>query len=480
MSSAGRLGLSRIQVIPRLLSINPNIFCQAQCSIIPHSFSQARSGSSTPVETGIFKFGKMLDTNAVYKLDHYSKMNPTAISIKHLMDHGKQSSAAASFQFLRKEIPVRQANMIMELQHVSGEIKCQAEYQQIWQQYLQSFKEMISFENAANTPEVHLKFLDCLMEQRRRHADTVPQMATAVRGMLDMKDIRKHNHFKEHVQYILDRLYLNRISIHMLISNYQALHEKSIKGKNEGGTGMLGTVDPKCNIMEVVREAFSAAAFICDREYLDSPDLSLKGFENKDKDSGKMLDEKDSIKVAYVPAHLYHIFFEIFKNAMRATCEVCEERGLHELPYIKVRVYKTKDDVTICISDFGGGIPRTIVNNVFDYFFTTAGNQSDTEVRNVPVANATGGLESEVHPMHGLGYGLPLSRLYARYFQGDVRLASIDGFGTSVYVYLNAISEEAQERLPVYSSVAVKKLKDTAPKQHDWTSMDINPTKFPE
>jgi len=82
------------------------------------------------------------------------------------------------------------------------------------------------------------------------------------------------------------------------------------------------------------------------------------------------------------------------------------------------------------------------------------------------------GLESEVHPMHGLGYGLPLSRLYARYFNGDIRLASIDGFGTDVYVYLNAISEEAVEHLPIFSSVVVKKMQDITPKPQDWTNLD--------
>merc|ERR1712083_829443 len=152
---------------------------------------------------------------------------------------------------------------------------------------------------------------------------------------------------------------------------------------------------------------------------------------------------------------------------MRATCEVCEERDLLELPYIKVRVYKTKDDVTICISDMGGGIPRAIVNNVFDYFFTTA-NQTGTEVRNVPEASI-GGLESEAHPMHGLGYGLPLSRLYARYFQGDMKMSSCDGYGTDTYIYLRALESDAREMLPIFNANSSNKLKDTANQVEDWT-----------
>lgn len=39
----------------------------------------------------------------------------------------------------------------------------------------------------------------------------------------------------------------------------------------------------------------------------------------------------------------------------------------------------------------------------------------------------------------GYGYGLPISRLYARYFGGDLQVMSMDGYGTDAYLHLNRL-----------------------------------------
>merc|ERR1719370_2398521 len=72
-------------------------------------------------------------------------------------------------------------------------------------------------------------------------------------------------------------------------------------------------------------------------------------------------------------------------------------------------------------------------------------------------------------PLAGYGYGLPLSRLYARYFQGDLIINSTDGFGTDAYIYLKTLSSDATELLPIFNKTTSKYYK-TNTSQSDWSS----------
>mmetsp|Transcript_21087 Transcript_21087/g.35732 ORF Transcript_21087/g.35732 Transcript_21087/m.35732 type:complete len:86 (+) Transcript_21087:267-524(+) len=39
-------------------------------------------------------------------------------------------------------------------------------------------------------------------------------------------------------------------------------------------------------------------------------------------------------------------------------------------------------------------------------------------------------------PLAGLGYGLPIARNYARCFDGDLSIMSLEGYGTDSFIYL--------------------------------------------
>jgi len=392
-----------------------------------------------------------MDETEIMKLTFYSKFSPTPVSLGHFLNHGSKGSIEDSFLFLRREIPVRLAQIMMELQLLPHDLLQQATCQEIQNQYAESFKDVLRFENLPNAPHTYAKFNDSLSMFRQRHIDTIAHMAEAVLAWkkengreVDVKDGANRS-----IQYFLDRLYMSRISINMLIS-----HHKLLFCPEESGSapiGMIGTIDPNCNVEKVAAAAYENASFLCDQMYLDAPKLKLMV-----KDVSKK-----GMNFVYVPSHLYHMMFELFKNSMRATMEFHEDSS--EIPPIDVLIVKSTQDITIRVSDQGGGISRNEVDKAFLYLYTT-GDRVQLS------SGDMGGTASTTTPMHGLGYGLPLSKLYARYFGGDIKLASCDGYGTDAYIYLKALSADAHEMLPIFNKNSYNKMKNTATQVHDWTA----------
>jgi pyruvate dehydrogenase kinase 2/3/4 len=207
-------------------------------------------------------------------------------------------------------------------------------------------------------------------------------------------------------------------------------------------------VRPPQNVHDIVHEAIENARYVCEEHYdmfkgppvqlICAPDLSF----------------------AYVPGHLSHICFELLKNSLRAVVERFGTDKEDNYPPIKVIVSEGKEDITIKISDEGGGIPRSAIPLIWTYMYTTMEGQGlDQDFRDSDFKA----------PMAGFGYGLPLSRLvrersfccinnetllqyakvcslgqYARYFGGDLRLISMEGYGTDVYIHLNRLSSSRE------------------------------------
>ena len=90
----------------------------------------------------------------------------------------------------------------------------------------------------------------------------------------------------------------------MLISHYNAL-----LGQKKTLTGMVGTIDQNCDILAVCNDAYDAASIMCDQEYFEHPELVATAMDASDMNEAT----KDKVSATYVPSHLHHILFEIFK-----------------------------------------------------------------------------------------------------------------------------------------------------------------------
>uniref|UniRef100_A0A5S6QT72 Protein-serine/threonine kinase n=1 Tax=Trichuris muris TaxID=70415 RepID=A0A5S6QT72_TRIMR len=376
------------------------------------------------------------------KVDDYAQYRPSALSMQNLIDFGRKAEEKASFTFLKKELLVRLANIMKEIALLPASLLGTPSTTLVYQWYQESFQDLLQFEDVPFEPSVSRDFTAQLTQVVNRHKTVVETMAE---GLMEMKASHGIDPVtQKNIQFFLNRFYLSRISIRMLINQHLILFGESTHPFYQSSRH-IGCIDPTCEVIGIIEDAYENARFLCDRYYLKSPGMKLE-YKNDAQPS-------QPITIVYVPSHLYHIMIELLKNALRAVTEYHNDE--EPLPDVRVQVVKGKEDLSIRISDNGGGVPCRLVGNLFNYMYTTASLPSPE-------------LHEPSAPMAGLGYGLPVSRLYARYFHGDLFLVSMEGYGSDAYVYLKALAVEASEVIPAYSAVS-KRMFNNVEKGSQWS-----------
>lgn len=224
------------------------------------------------------------------------------------------------------------------------------------------------------------------------------------------------------LQLFMDSFNRGRIGIRLLQCQHIALSTQVANGKK------VGIIDSNCDVLAVIESAACLAQDAALRYYgpklLQTPDFVIKG------------QPMDSVSFSYMPTILQNILFELFKNSLRATIEF---QGLERKFYndIVVVLSPGKEDLTIKISDYGGGISKRNLTKLESYTFSTA----PTPILDESILDK--GQYSM--PLAGLGFGLPISKLYAEYLGGKLEIVSMEGFGTDAYLYLNRLSTVVEQ-----------------------------------
>ncbi|KAA8581210.1 hypothetical protein FQN60_002791 [Etheostoma spectabile] len=339
-------------------------------------------------------------------IEHFSKFSPSPLSMKQFLDFGSSNACEkTSFVFLRQELPVRLSNIMKEINLLPDKLLTTPSVQTV---------QSCDITELMTSGYLHVlpRFVDALVTIRNRHNDVVPTMAE---GIIEYKEVFPQDPMtNQNIQYFLDRFYMSRISIRMLINQHTLIFDGTL---NPVHPNTIGSIDPHCQVGDVVQDAFNSAKMLCEQYYLRSPDLVLQEICVKEKSY--------PISIEYVPSHLYHMLFELFKNAMRATIETHDNSN--NLPPIQVLVSLGDEDMSIKVSDKGGGVPFRKIENLFSYMYSTAPAPHIGERTRPPL--------------------------------GDLQLYSMEGHGTDAVIYLKALSTDSIERLPVYNKTALKNYK---------------------
>ena len=279
--------------------------------------------------------------------------------------------------------------------------------------YETSFTEIVT-SDVPDTVEKEREFSDMLFKIRRRHDDVVKLMAT---GVLELKKSLNRDAITSDIQLraFLDRFFMSRIGIRVLMSHHLALGDRR--------ENMAGVINRQCSPLKMIERAVDAARSLCYYHYGESAEVEVRG--------------KTDLTFPYIDDHIFICLFELVKNSLRATVETHADSNT-ELPPVRIIIADGKEDVTIKISDEGGGLSRSAMKQVWTYMYTTAKIPASTLLLGSPNSSGRG------DPIAGFGYGLPLSRLYARYWGGELGLTSMEGYGTDAYLYLSKLGDKKE------------------------------------
>ncbi|CAF0743728.1 unnamed protein product [Adineta steineri] len=381
-------------------------------------------------------------SNLTSHIEYYSKFQPTSFTLKSLIDFAREGDIKQSYKFLRVELLIRWSHMHKEMNFLPPKLLEMPSFKLVSSWYDQSYSEVLEFKDAEPNSTTLRKFTETLIDIRRRHADVVPTMAQAYIELEKVGSIGIIE--KNKIQYFYDRFFMNRIGVRTLIYQHTLLFGDEFPQH----TQQAGIIDPSVDVAAVVNDAYSTAKFLFEQASYQVPKIEISSHNIQDHSTNR-------VTIVYIPSHLYHIIFELLKNSLRATIERYGADA-KEYPPVHVLIVKGHEDLTIKIADHGGGIPRSKLSQLFHYMYSTAPKPASNEAK----------YDKQETAIAGLGYGLPVARLYAKYFQGNLALSSIENLGTSAYISLKSTAENASELVPIFSKA---RYSYTTRKGSDWT-----------
>ncbi|XP_070402541.1 pyruvate dehydrogenase (acetyl-transferring) kinase isozyme 1, mitochondrial-like [Nothobranchius furzeri] len=202
----------------------------------------------------------------------FSKLIPQAecwdraaeiVKLRGIGSHFSENACEkASFAFLRQELPVRLANIMKEINLLPDNLLRTPSVGLVQSWYMQSFQEILEFKDKkADDEKVTCDFTDAVIKVRNRHDDVIPTMA---QGVLEYKETYGTDPVvSQNVQHFLDRFYMSRISIRMLLNQHTLPFGGKVKVK-PAHPKQISSINQHCCVSEAIKDAYENARNLCD------------------------------------------------------------------------------------------------------------------------------------------------------------------------------------------------------------------------
>ena len=369
----------------------------------------------------------LVDMTALEKL---ASQKPTPVRLKDMEMYACSPSDSAqrlrNAQFLHKELPIRMAQRAMDLltlPHGLNETSAIRQVALVYLKYIEKFQNMAPPTNMQEEAEFTDMLQNIILDRQ-----TIPiSIAKGIASWYDANKDIDPEHLQE-MENALYRFFTARVGLRFLTQHHILSDvNRTPAGPLEYAKTNLGCIQIDCDPVEEIKGVIDQVT----RQTIDCygccPDIELV--------DSRMIDKKKKSGFTYVPHHLSFMVTELLKNACRATVD--KYYGEEEMPGIRVVVVQGKEDVAIKVCDQGGGAPRSTMEKIWKFAHSTSPSlEQETEFAKDVFSGG------KIR-----GFGLPLARIYARYFGGELTLLSMEGHGVDAYLYLPRLGTSS-EKIP--------------------------------
>jgi hypothetical protein len=433
---------------------------------------------------------KLINSRHFYQntvlLDWVQKRTPRPVSLRQLAFFGRKLTAeklVSSGDFVQQELPTRLAHRIREMQELPFGVVSNAHLCRVYEMYYNAFNQFRKFPRI-RTLEDNDRFCLLLNKLLNEHLSVIPNLVIGAIecSMYQSIDSNKLDKF-------MSSILCSRISRRVIAEQHLSLTANYKNGTYNDGSSKddpnyIGAVFLRCNAKEAVEASAVQASMLIQQLYPEAsmPEIIIEGLTDTN--------------FLYMKSHLDYILGEILRNSIEATVRHHQNTKAAAVdsrpPPILVSISNTAKTILIRISDQGGGIPSDILPHIWSF---SKGPRSQYRLNNFkqvptyagiseeissPVGSSSNnnttskttdfrGFEQFLHqaptattttngsglsslaslssrpPNLKLGMGLPLSRVYADYWDGHLDLHSLEGYGVDVFLRISRLGNQNEK-----------------------------------
>ena len=434
----------------------------------PASISQTGSKSfSSLAAPDSFEDDVLFQDISLAQVHEWASQSPTPLRLADVFRYGDPAADISqrlhNAQFLHRELPIRVSQRVVDLLTLPHGLSRAEPIRQVVAVYMLYLKRLQAtpFPDSVESEEIFTDLLQSLIMDRTSVPTSIARGVQAWLSSLPQEDPSLPRAVKE-MEEALYCFFTARVGLRFLTEH----HVLSCKRKGfrdlRNITNMFpvddeedyrGCIQSNCNVVQEVRKVADLVTKQT-KEFLQSSS-ALHNTPGLDKPEAETLKcpeieivecNKEQRGFTYVPHHLHYMMTELLKNSVRATVRHHYRQSYEDgtpdeasPPPIRVIIAKGDEDVTIKIADKAGGIPRSRMQTIWKFAHSTA-SESGLETSDFGT--------DEVLGARIRGFGLPLARIYARYFGGELTLKSTEGYGVDAYLYLPRLGDSC-EKLPL-------------------------------